>query len=116
MTQAEMYDKAKKAKALSQVKTVRWEPTEKGDVFVGLLTDYERKHSTRFNADFALYTFSTDNGPVTWIPGNATDALFGKAFEIGQLYAITYQGTEDVGKGNPMNVYTVDRIPLAIDI
>ncbi len=112
-TYANLVAEATKAKKLSTVKIGRWKGAKQGEQIAGLLIGKKMGSSPKYDGQFGIYTFKTDNGLVDAVPGKAFDSIHGQAMEIGQIYVITREGETDTGKGNPMKDFKLQTIPAS---
>lgn len=113
MTYAEQYKAAvagKTARELAPV-FVKWE--EEGHTIVGRLMSKSTVKSRQSSGEYNDYVVETDEGVVHFACGNQFDEKIGTALSIGQVYAWTYKGKRDIGKGRRVNEFSCVHIPSA---
>lgn len=91
---------------VSEIKT-EW---EEGETIIGELLDITQVHFEETGNDVNGYLFKTDAGLIQFTMGAAVDIQAGNKFMIGMVYACTFKGKKDIGKGRNMNVWQVLQI------
>jgi len=89
---------------------IKWE--KKGQSVVGLLTGTVEVEGKSFQGSFVKYSVQTDDGPVQFSLGKASDNDTGIFMEVGKVYLIEYTGDEDTGKGNPRHTFQITLIDV----
>lgn len=107
---AEMYKRAKEGDGLRTLTPKYHEWTKKGDQIIGAFVAKASVQSSSGPGTYNQYVFNTDDGPVKFHMGSATDAEVGEQFAQGIVYAIEYLGKEDIGGGRSVNKFSVDEL------
>lgn len=110
MTYKEMMQNAVKAKTATELAPVFVKWTEEGQVVVGRLTGRSTVQSRQSGGEYCDYVVMTDEGAVHFACGNQFDERVGKALEVGKIYAWTYKGKRDIGKGRRVNDFSCQAI------
>lgn len=107
MNYQEQYEKAVEdgtaCEMVSEIKT-EW---EEGETIVGKLIDITTVHFEETGNDINGYLLETDAGLIQFTMGASVDMQAGNKMVIGNVYACTYKGKKDIGKGRHMNVFKV---------
>ena len=111
----QMAKAAKKAGTAKVMAPVWVEFKKVGKTVVGRLKDKMSLDLVNYDGSFVKYFMDTDNGPVSFKFGQATDKEMGAMMDVGKIYSVTFKGTEDTGKGNPRNVFEIFEIPEPLD-
>ena len=112
-------DQLKAARKSGSVKVLKpswfkWE--KKGQTQLGLLTGKAEVEGKNFKGIFIKYSMQTDDGPVQFSLGKASDNDTGIFMEVGNVYLLEYLGDEDTGKGNPRHTFQITLVDAAPDI
>ena len=100
-------------KAAREDKTVRnlvpefrpW--TKKGNQVVGRFISSAPITSRNKEGTYEQYVFDTDDGPVKFALGSASDREIRPSLKAGGVYAITFHGKEDIGGNRSVNKFEV---------
>ncbi len=113
-TYKEMYDKAKKEKSLKQLTPEYKEWKEPDDMVIGAFISKGTVESSAGGGQYFQYVFETDEGNVKFHMGRASDNDIGAVLVPGVIYAITYQGKEEISGGRRVNKFMVEELgPVA---
>lgn len=96
--------KDKKGKSLS-AKYVEWK--DKGQVIVGRLLSKNEVSGQIGGRPYNQYLFETDDGLIKFALGTATDGEAGALMVIGGVYAVTFEGQENLTGGRKINRFNV---------
>lgn len=107
---------AQKSGNVRVLKPVWYEWTKKGQQVLGLLTGVVELEGKNFKGKFNKYSMQTDDGPVQFKLGAASDADTGVFMEVGNVYLIEYTGDEDTGKGNPRHTFQITLVDAAPEL
>lgn len=89
---------------------------EKGDTLVGRLIGVTDVISTLNEGTYNQYLLETDDGMKKFAMGNATDKEMINTLIVGGIYAITYQGKEQLKGGRRVNKFSIESIPEFDDV
>lgn len=110
-TFSELAKEARKA-GTAKSQTATWfEFKKKGDTVIGRLIGKRTMNGAKFDGTFIKYAMETDDGPIEFKLGSASDQDTGQFLIEGAIYEITMLPDEDVGKGSPRHCYEVVLIP-----
>lgn len=109
-TYKEMYEKAKKDKGLKQLTPVYQEWKKPDDQVVGAFISKGEVESSAGGGKYFQYVFETDKGNVKFHMGRAADNDVGAVLAQGVIYAITFQGKEEISGGRRVNKFNVEEI------
>jgi hypothetical protein len=109
----ELYDAAKKAKAVKSLTPgyVKWE--KEGQCIVGAFISYNPVQSRLGGTEYNQYIFETDNGLIKFALGRSADSEVTPVLAKGVVYAITYQGKERISGGRQVNRFEIGEIGVA---
>lgn len=102
-----------KEKRIKVLKPIWHEWGKSGSSVVGKLTGVVDVQSTRFDSTFKKYSMDTDDGPVQFMLGGASDNDTGIFMEVGNVYIVEFTGKEDIGKGTARNTFQITLIDAA---
>lgn len=105
---------AQKARATRKLTPTWIEWKKQGQYVVGKFLGRETVVGKTFVGEFEKYRMMTDDGPIEFKLGAASDRDTGCFLEEGSVYIITYKGEENTGKGNPRHVFEVEEIPSEV--
>lgn len=111
MTYAELLKNAvanKTARELAPV-FVQWK--EEGHTIVGRLLSKSTIKSRQSGGEYTDYVVETDEGAVHFACGNQFDEKIGSSLTIGKVYAWTFNGKRDIGKGRRVNDFSCVYVP-----
>jgi len=63
---------------------------------------------------YSQYLFQTDDGLIKFALGKATDNEAGSLLEVGQIYAITYEGAEKISGGRRVNKFKIVHVLMNV--
>jgi len=106
----DQYKKAKEEKTLENVSPEFMKFTEKGAQIVGKFIASFPVKSTRGEGYYNQYLFETDLGLVKFALGSATDKEISNIVFVGGVYAITYEGKEELTGGHTVNKFKVEQV------
>lgn len=107
MKYEEMYLTAEENNALVDLVPQYFEFKQAGDRIVGKhITNHLVKEDGQTN-NYRQYIFETDYGMVKFHMGSCADKEVGAKFELNQVYAILFQGKENIGGGKSVNKFKV---------
>ncbi len=110
----EMYSKAVKDKTTKQLTPVYHEWKEPDDIVIGAFISKGTVESSAGGGQYFQYVFETDEGNVKFHMGRASDNDIGAVLVPGVIYAITYQGKEEISGGRRVNKFMVEELgPVA---
>lgn len=109
-TYQQIYDAAKKAKATKTInsKYTKWQ--EAGQTIIGAFVSSHSITSKLNDGEYKQYLFETDNGPVKFALGAVADSEIGELMVQGCIYAIEYEGKEELTGGHKMNKFNCTEI------
>lgn len=110
-----MYDKAKKDGALKQLTPVFHEWGKPGDTLIGAFISKGEVSSSAGGGTYYQYVFETDEGNVKFHLGRASDTDVGEVLQPGVIYAITFQGKEEISGGRRVNKFNVEELGPVTD-
>lgn len=111
MTYAELLKNARDARTLRELAPtfMKWE--KEGQYIVGRLISKSTVKSRQSSGEYVDYVVETDNGVVHFACGNQFDEKIGVGLAIGKVYAWTYKGKRDIGKGRRVNDFSCVLVP-----
>ena len=111
MTYGDAYKAAKAAKSTRELSPVfvKWE--EEGQAVVGKLLNRSLVKSRQSGSEYADYVVDTDDGVVHFACGNQFDEKVGNNLVPGKVYAWTFHGKRDIGKGRRVNDFSLEEVP-----
>lgn len=106
-----IYDRARKNGTAKQrtAKYVKWE--QKGQIIVGAYVSSAPVASRLGGTEYNQYLFDTDEGLVKFALGKSADNEIGEILTRGLVYAITFEGQEDIAGGRRVNKFDVVELP-----
>ena len=111
MTYAELHRKATEAKTTKELAPVFVKWTEEGQTVVGRLLSKATVKSRQSGGEYLDYVVETDDGVVHFACGNQFDEKIGGSLGLGKVYAWTFGGKRDVGKGRRVNEFSCVFVP-----
>ena len=111
MTYADQYKQATKrgdVRAISSVLKKEW---KKNEDLIGVLKSITPVHNVKLDSDYFSYLFSTDDGAIKCALGAGVDQDVKPFMRVGELYCVRFKGEVNTGKGNPMKVFEIMRVP-----
>lgn len=111
MSYADQYKTAQAAHTTRQLTPVfiKWE--EEGQTVIGRFLSRSIVKSRSSGGEYSDYVFDTDDGAVHFACGNQFDEKTGNILAVGKVYAITYKGKRDIGKGRRVNEFLCELVP-----
>ena len=112
-TYKEHYDKMKKAHSIRQLtpRYVKWE--SEGQVIIGAYVAHAPVMGRLGGKTYNQYIFDTDEGLVKFALGTASDNELSASFERGMIYAITFQGQDEIAGGRKVNKFQVEELGVS---
>jgi hypothetical protein len=107
-----LYTAAKKAGKVEDITPDYVKLENKGDQVVGVFVSMNSVNSSLSGGVYNQYLFETDKGLQKFHMGSSADAEFSAMFISGELYAITYEGKEQLKGGRSVNRYTVEHVDI----
>lgn len=107
MNYKEQLAQARKDKTVKSLSATYVEWKSKGDCIVGRMLSRNTVTGQRGGRAYNQYLFETDDGLVKCALGTATDGEAGALMVIGGVYAITFEGQENLSGGRKINRFTV---------
>ena len=111
----QMYQDAQKSGRLKHLTPVYQEWKKSGDQIIGAFVSKGLVDSSRGGQQYYQYVFATDQGNVKFSLGRAADIDVGAAFREGVIYAIEFQGKEDIGGGRSVNKFDIFELGTVTD-
>ncbi len=112
MTYTERYKAAIAAKTARELAPVFLKFEEEGTTVVGKLLSKTTIKSRQSGGSYNDYVVDTDEGTVHFACGNQFDERIGNSLGIGNVYAWTYKGKRDIGKGRRVNEFSCQHVPV----
>ena len=84
---------------------------KEGDCVVGLFADRHEVSGRFAGSRYIHYIFETDDGPVKFRLGSASDQEYGSQMEIGEVYSVTFKGKESISGNRYINRFEIVHIP-----
>ena len=111
MTYKEALQKAREAHTIQELTPVfvKWE--EEGQEIVGRLAARSTVQSRQSGGQYNDYVVHTDEGVIHFACGNQFDEKVGNSLAIGKVYAWTFKGKRDIGKGRRVNDFSCELVP-----
>ena len=112
-TYKEHYDKVKKARSVRQLtpRYIKWE--SEGQVIIGAYVSHAPVVGRLGGKTYNQYIFDTDEGLVKFALGTASDNELSAQFERGMIYAITFQGQDEIAGGRKVNKFQVEEFGVS---
>jgi len=109
----ELYAQAKKSKTTRQLTPdfIKWE--KKGQQIIGAYISQNPVTSRLGGTPYNQYIFETDEGRVKFSLGRSADSEFAETFARGVVYAITYDGKDDISGGRRVNRFSIEEIGVS---
>ena len=109
----ELYNTAKKSKAVKSLSPtyIKWE--KEGQVIIGAFVSYSSVQSVREGSEYNQYIFDTDKGLVKFALGKSADSEVTPQLARGVVYAITFLGKENISRARTVNRFLVEEIGIA---
>lgn len=104
-------EEALKGKSARRIETEYLKFETKGETIVGRLLSIDETESRMGSGTYNMYTVETDNGPVRFSVGHATDMEIIGQLEIGRVYYFKYLGKQKLPSGFERKAYDVFEIP-----
>jgi len=112
-TYKELYEKAKKKKALRKITPELYKFEKEGDVLIGAYVSQARVGVSAESLGYNQYIFETDDGMVKFGPGRGFDADAADVLTQGVIYAVTYLGQVKTSSKRTVNKYDIVEIGMA---
>ena len=109
----ELYENSRKANKLKSVTPdyVKWQ--KKGDQIIGAFVSYSPVQSRLGDKEYNQYIFETDKGLVKFALGRSADNEVTPILARGVVYAITFQGKENIAGGRSVNRFEIEEVGIA---
>ena len=109
----ELYNSSQKAKTVKSLTPtyVKWEA--KGQQIIGAFISHNPVQSRLGGSEYNQYIFETDDGLVKFALGRAADSEFTPQLAAGVVYAITFEGKEDIAGGRSVNRFNLEEIGIS---
>jgi len=109
----ELYNRSKKAKTVKSLTPnyVKWE--KKGQQIIGAFISFNPVQSRLGGSEYNQYIFETDEGLIKFALGKSADSEFTPQLASGIVYAITYEGKENIAGGRQVNRFNLEEIGIA---
>ncbi len=111
MSYAEQLKRAEAAKATRELAPVFFKFEVEGVTIVGKLLSKTKVTSRQSGGEYMDYVVDTDDGTVHFACGNQFDEKIGHMLLEGSVYAWTYKGKRDIGKGRKVNEFSCVVVP-----
>lgn len=112
MNYADLYKNAVAAKTVRELAPVFVKFEEEGQLVIGKLLSKTTVKSRQSGGSYNDYVVDTDEGTVHFACGNQFDERIGNTLGIGRVYAWTYKGKRDIGKGRRVNEFSCVHVPV----
>lgn len=106
MNYAAMYDQAMKDGRTRELSPVFFKWTEEDQTIIGKLIGRNLVKSRAATGEYIDYVVDTDDGVRQFHCGSQFDERIGTTLTIGSVYAWTFKGKRDVGKGHRVNDFS----------
>ena len=110
---AQLYANSRKAKTIKSVTPVYYKWKKKGDQVIGAFVSYSPVQSRLGDKEYNQYIFETDSGLVKFALGRSADNEVTPILGRGVVYAITFQGKENIAGGRSVNRFEIEEIGIA---
>jgi len=110
------YQKQKKAKVIRQLTPAFMEWKTKGQTLIGAFVSKASVQSKSAEQTYYQYIFETDNGLIKFHLGKATDNEIAEVFQRGVVYAVTFNGKEQIQGGRSVNKFNIVEIGYAEEV
>ena len=114
-TYKEMYEKGQKDKSLKLLTPVYQEWKKPGEQVIGAFISKGEVSSSVSEGRYYQYVFETDKGNVKFHMGSSADNDVGAALVPGVVYAITYEGKEELPRGRRVNKFLIEELGPTAD-
>lgn len=111
----EIAAEAKRLKTAKEVTTKIFKFERKGDEILGRLIAVEDFTSEDYKTSAKKYTFDTDAGKISCIPGSMADSTLNLPENIGKIFWITFEGNQKGKRGKDYHSYSIYIIPETIE-
>jgi len=112
----QMADQAAKDRTLKALTPTYHAWDKPGQEIVGAFISKSAVQSNLGGADYNQYLFETDQGPVKFSLGKASDNEFADQFAVGIVYLIRFKGKEKIKGGRQVNNFEVYEVGLATEV
>uniref|UniRef100_A0A6H1ZTU5 Uncharacterized protein n=1 Tax=viral metagenome TaxID=1070528 RepID=A0A6H1ZTU5_9ZZZZ len=109
----QLYQEAKKNKALKQLTPKYHQWDKEGDCIIGAYINQNPVTSRLGGQQYNQYIFETDEGLVKFSLGRAADSEFAEMFAKGIVYSIRFEGKEKISGGRTVNRFMVEEIGVS---
>lgn len=110
MTYQEMIKEAEKVGGVKLLSPTFHEWKKEGETIVGKLLAKAEVTSSISTGSYFQYLVDTDEGPVKFHMGRATDNEIGALLVTGGVYSFTYKGSEKISGGRTVNKFEINAI------
>jgi len=116
MSYQEMYQKRQEEGRIKDLTPEYVTFKEEGDSIVGRLIGVTDVISTLNEGTYNQYLLETDEGMKKFALGNATDKEMINTLIVGGIYAITFEGKQQLKGGRRVNKFSIENIPEFDDV
>jgi len=96
-------------KFIKQEDIKQWKPLNENDYLIGKVIDLK---STKFGISYKVVGDSrigdTNSSGILWTPPQTKIIELMSKAQIGDYCKIYYKGNKDIGKGNPLEMYSIE--------
>lgn len=110
MTYKEAYEQAKKDGALGDLVPIFKEMRKKGDMVIGKYLGSNLQKGKLADTPYYMYLFETDEGLVKFSLGAVSDGEVRPSMKVGQVYAVTFEKSEEIEKGRKINRFKIEHV------
>jgi len=105
-----MYDQAKENDGVREITATYLTWDRVGQTIVGRYINQSTVESSQGGSHYNQYLFESDMGMVKFSLGRIADSEVGPVMVKGQVYAITFEGQKQIGRGRRVNRFKVEMI------